>query len=145
MSYRRTLGSHPPTLAWLLKQLVVRVWVLLGVFAVVGYAAGWIVVRHDGQSGKETIEIDTGQVNDAAKRAVEEGKLALRQLRSKAKTPVPPAVSQPAAPPAASPAASLPAAPSVAPDRPGAVPAERPAPDAVGKMSAPPTAPKGGP
>ena len=40
MFCRRTSGSCPPTLFGMLMRLLLLAWVLVGVFAVVAYAAG---------------------------------------------------------------------------------------------------------
>ena len=128
MFFRRR--PYSPTLFGLLVRLIMLAWVLVGLFAVIGYAAGWIVIHHDAQSQKETIEIDTAKVQHAAKKAVDEGKDAIDKIRGKTAT-VPPA-QQPATPPAAQ-------------NGPGAAPIERETPDASGKTTpVPPPAPNGG-
>jgi uncharacterized membrane protein len=67
----------------LVKRLIVLACVLIAIFAVVGYAKGWIVIRNDPQAQKTTIQIDTSQVKDAVKDAVEEGKTAIDKVRGK--------------------------------------------------------------
>jgi hypothetical protein len=61
-----------------LSRLVIRLaifaCVLIAGIAVVGYAAGWIEFRHDTEQKKATIEIEMGQVKEAAEKAVEKAR-----------------------------------------------------------------------
>jgi len=57
-----------------LKNLFLLASVLITLFAVAGYFAGWIEFRHDDQQERATIEIKTRKVKATAEDAVEKGK-----------------------------------------------------------------------
>lgn len=69
----------------LIKNLFLLASVLIAAFAVVGYFAGWIVVRQDQKQDKATIEIKTRQVKTSAEEAVEKGKELFGKAVDKAK------------------------------------------------------------
>jgi hypothetical protein len=65
---------NQPGLFSLLTQLLVICCVVIAIFAVVGYTAGWITWQYDRQTETSTIEIETGEVKKAAEETVEKGK-----------------------------------------------------------------------
>jgi len=67
----------------LLLRLLLVCCLLIAGFAVVGYAAGWVQFQHDEQQQKATIEVETGEVKQAAEEAVGKGKELMNQASEK--------------------------------------------------------------
>jgi hypothetical protein len=57
----------------LIKNLFLFGCVLLALFLVFGYAAGWVTFSHSDNQETTTIQIDTGEVKEAADDAVAKG------------------------------------------------------------------------
>ncbi len=83
MSHDRE-GFHPLRASFrLMRGVFLLACVLVALFAVVGYAAGWIQVRNDPQEEKATIEIETGEVKQAAQDAIGKGQELIRDAGKK--------------------------------------------------------------
>lgn len=56
-----------------LKNVFLVACVLIALFAVVGYAAGWVKFHHDEQQDTTTIEVDRGEIEKDVKGTVDKG------------------------------------------------------------------------
>lgn len=68
---------------WLMRTFFLIACILIAAFAAVGYAAGWITFEHDKVRHEATIQIDTGEVNQAAENALERGQELIEQAGEK--------------------------------------------------------------
>jgi hypothetical protein len=80
----RTEGFHPlRALFRMVRGLFFLACVLIATFAVIGYASGWIEIRHQPQQDKAVIEIETGKAKQAAKEAITKGQELVQEAGDK--------------------------------------------------------------
>jgi hypothetical protein len=63
----------------ILKKLFVLACVLVALFGLIGYAAGWVSINHQKDQGKVHIQIDTQRVEDDVENLIDKTRDALQQ------------------------------------------------------------------